>query len=187
MGRSAARWCYEKCDEWVTLFAVPELLLAIGLIASAVIVLVALIASRGTLSLKAVAERLGSDEDVAVDQFVPVNAVDLSPDEMPLHAKGIHGSVMLFDDHIRIEHSGLGATFEGGSGEEIVPLQSVAKVLYKKPFSFANGYVRFLMNGEPESQASTWSAMHDRRCVFFARNTQRSFDRLVGLLTGKGL
>jgi hypothetical protein len=159
------------------------------LVGSAALVLGSLrVRTEGKFTERAYFDQLDESPTASVEQFRPIHKV--ASDEstgipLPIRAVGIDGVVTLDRDHLRIERKGIGAFVRGmRAPPEEIPLVSIKLFMYKPPSAPINGYMRFVVEGETDSPATTRSALSDKRTVFLKEAQQAAFEYLRDVLAG---
>jgi len=96
-----------------------------------------------------------------------------------MQAKGLNGSLLLFQDSVRIERKGIRAfMLMGAKGDKDIQISSISAIQFKKAGSFLNGYIQFSFFGGAETKAGIMDATRDENTVMFTSNQQPEFEAI---------
>lgn len=101
------------------------------------------------------------------------NLIQQSPSGEIMSVQGKNGSITLYNNKIRISHSGFHALTQGLRGEKEILLRSITSIQFKSS-GLTVGYIQFSFSGGSESKGGTMKAIKDENTVTFSGSKQES-------------
>ena len=108
-------------------------------------------------------------------------AVTDVPDDAIDYAEGKNGNVVLFEDRIQINRSGISLlqkTQQWGKGDKEILMSNVTSIQFREPSSVTVGYIQFGQEGYVQAGGSQFDAVNDENSVTFTHRQTEKFKEI---------
>jgi len=108
-------------------------------------------------------------------------AVTDVPDDAIDYAEGKNGNVVLFDNRIQINRSGISLlqkTQQWGKGDKEILMSEVTSIQFREPSSVTVGYIQFGQEGYVQAGGSQFDAVNDENSVTFTHSQTEKFKEI---------
>jgi len=108
-------------------------------------------------------------------------AVTDVPDDAIDYAEGKNGNVVLFEDRIQINRSGISLlqkTQQWGKGDKEILMSNVTSIQFREPSSVTVGYIQFGQEGYVQAGGSQFDAVNDENSVTFTHGQTEKFKEI---------
>ena len=104
---------------------------------------------------------------------------------MELIAQGSNGILIVKNNTIEIQRSGLNARLLGLRGNKEILIKNISSIQFKKPGTFTNGFIQFAFSGSVESKGGVFDATKDENSIVFTKANLSQFEKLRDIINDK--
>ena len=115
------------------------------------------------------------------EQHDTETAVTDVPDDAVDYAEGKNGNVILFEDRVQINRSGISLlqkTQQWGKGDKEILMSELTSIQFREPSSVTVGYIQFGQEGYVQAGGSQFDAVNDENSVTFTHSQTEKFKEI---------